>query len=535
MDRSFVDTFPVELLQHLVSRLDPASAAAFRQVNFKCRTIVDSVPLLAVKITTELLDTNDSNGPAGVCSLKILSARSASHINANLSAVQSVEAIADGVHNDLLRTIVQDHKSLRKLTLRVGPKCALDDLVWLKSLPKHTHLSELVLDGSFSVPSLGRRYLEAVKDQLRVLTVRNTGDLGGLEFSKLHTLTVSMQPHSFSSDTVVHHEPTASPGSVLLRMVTQHSLGDGGSHHRYGLSTRHVSVTPGARVTSSPNLAPKLKILTISYPPAMRYANAAALPGRFALPSGLSYHQVTDLTLVNAKMHSWADLFVLPLAQAVRVSLYDTAVEYDYESSPINNRTNLQPPVDQVLPVAIPMWCVLPNLCQLLIRQSHASLRSFSLHGQTLMVLNEAFPALKRLDLVDSILNPNGPINQQLLIDLERDANVWIERERAINDKISMLLHTCRSTLSDSIRYVHLSQGNSGARYAPDLVAREHRTTFHYVVDDQRSAEKKQQNSSLDVSYKLLDAEDSNQLAMPCSRCTFSPAKIYKYTILSNV
>lgn len=523
MDRSFVDTFPVELLQHLVSRLDPASAAAFRQVNFKCRTIVDSVPLLAVKITTELLDTNDSNGPAGVCSLKILSARSASHINANLSAVQSVEATAGGVHNDLLRTIVQDHKSLRKLTLRVGPKCALDDLVWLKSLPKHTHLSELVLDGSFSVP--GRRYLEAVKDQLRVLTVRSTGDLGGLEFSKLHTLTVSMQPHSFSSDTVVHHEPTASPGSVLLRMVTQHSLGDGGSHHRYGLSTRHVSVT------SSPNLAPKLKILTISYPPAMRYANA----GRFALPSGLSYHQVTDLTLVNAKMHSWADLFVLPLAQAVRVSLYDTAVEYDYESSPINNRTNLQPPVDHVLPVAIPMWCVLPNLRQLLIRQSHASLRSFSLHGQTLMVLNEAFPALKRLDLVDSILNPNGPINQQLLIDLERDANVWIERERAINDKISMLLHTCRSTLSDSIRYVHLSQGNSGARYAPDLVAREHRTTFHYDVDDQRSAEKKQQSSSLDVSYKLLDAEDSNQLAMPCSRCTFAPAKIYKYTILSDV
>lgn len=518
-----IDWLPVEMMCHVASFLDPASIAALRQVSARWRDVVDSKSRVSVRPDDITPIINRSGDPLGVFHLtiesrrrrastsitdpiasivapsksKTLEATSTAVVNAPLPAIWSVTALEDGTNNDLLLRVLRGG-FVRKLELI---NYGRESITWLpRLLPLHANLCELHIVLGRAGHKCVNPIVLAIGHQLRVMTVPNVASLGGADLPLLKTLSVCSQPErSLDFLYTVKHEPTARPGSIQLYYVVR----------EYERRIRRVCNTylPCAmRIID----APRLTTVTIAY------HKHASFVYRFALPIGLPYDQITDLTLIGAKLDSWTDLFTLPLPQIVRLTVRDVKVRYTYGSRDSGADYNLvadlrprlgRPVLSSPLWSSVSIWCVSPNLRQLSIVQSPFRKRvSFPLCARVISVIYYAFPVLERLEFVECLPAAYRDVN---VVEHAAAQVAPVQKQR-----VDGTVQRRRCTRPSEMQSRHVKQIRTlqrmcwrppGERPATGV---RHQTVIQFIS-----------TRSFAVSY-MLQQDDSNHPVTLCNRCT---------------
>lgn len=400
---------PIEMLRHVASFLDHKSAISFRCVNSQCRAIAETLPLFSVTMREHKQHQTElpPAGPAGVYHLTVKS-WSNQPVNATLSAVRSMSVAKSGVFSLPLKEKLTKSRNLRRLDLiessaYLGVYNGLpeetpgfDQNEWMpeisKALSQHPYLCELHIVERLSAMT---PLVATLSKQLRVLTVPTSQMVTGISFPVLEKLTICSELTIMGRN--IRHQKHDAPGKCLkLRVITAHCGDD--------KFTKYDMHTTNALLEEEKLVAPRLHTLTIVYA-----TGGGRLNYWYALPGGLPYRQVTNLTLANALFNTWVDLFLIPLPNVEQLTLLDTRVR--------NARVSPQtcPGLEHVtrpaiyaisLPTVPQAWYVAPKLKRLTVDQRQIGLVPFVPMTKYMpLVVHDAFPKLERLDIVDTLIN----------------------------------------------------------------------------------------------------------------------------------
>lgn len=420
-NRGSLDAFPLEILRHIVSFMGPSELAIARGLNTTFKSLVDELPN---RLAATLPEISSSLGPPSLHHLTIQSSEVYA-IAASYRTISSISVFDEGLKHPYWRTLLEISTHLEQLDLvytkpifkpkKTPTSCTTHRLYytdpWISYAPsviKCSSLRELhmVVDEKEQTDlyKIVRLVVRGLARQLQVLTVPDVNSLVPesdplkLELPLLETLTLCAVRPTCTDEYTVHEDrfQLDVPLRILYTEKSQYSVLP---------STINVS-----HYTCPNFVAPKLTSVTI------RRARHGAAPctndnhrhgyfqqKRLTLPDGLPYHQIKNLTLVEAQLDSWTDLFILGLSSLVTLTVRDATIQND-----IPSRKTLQISFGLVQ-TAVPMWCVTPTLRQLSIVQAAERRDPFPMDHLTLMALSDAFPALERVKLASAV-----PINRSM-------------------------------------------------------------------------------------------------------------------------
>lgn len=401
---------PIEMLQHVASFLDHKSTLSFRCVNSQCRAIAETMPLFSVTMKEHKQHQTELPPPVGPAGVYHLTVKSWSNqpVNATLSTVRSMSVAKSGVFSLPLKEKLTESRNLRRLDLiessaYLGVYNGLpeetpgfDQDEWMSeistALSQHPYLRELhIVEHSSAMTPL----VATLSKQLRVLTVPTSQTVKGISFPVLEKLTICSEVTIVGRN--IRHQKHDAPGKCLkLRVITAHCGDD--------KFTKYDMLTTNALLEKEELVAPRLHTLTIAYK-----TGGFRLNYWYALPEGLPYSQVTNLTLANALFNTWVDLFLIPLPNVEQLTLLDTRVRNTRVSPHTCHGLEhvTRPAIYAIsLPTIPQAWYVAPKLKRLTVEQRQIGLVPFVPMTKYMpLVVNDAFPKLERLNIADALIN----------------------------------------------------------------------------------------------------------------------------------
>lgn len=425
-NRGSLDAFPLELLRHIVSFMGPSELAIARGLNTTFKSLVDELPN---RLAATLPKTASSLGPPSLHHLTIKSsevdaiAESYWTIRAaSYWTIRSISVFDEGLKHPYWRTLLETSTHLEQLDLvytkpifkpkKTPTSCTTHWLCytdpWISYAPsviKCSNLRELhmVVDEKEQTDlyKIVRLVVHGLARQLQVLTVPDVNSLVPasdplkLELPLLETLTLCAVRPTCTDDEASFQR------NIPLCILNTYETGPYTEKSQYSVLSSTINVS---HYTCPNFVAPKLTSVTIRR---ARHGAAPCTNGnhrhgylqkkRFTLPDGLPYHQIKNLTLVEAQLDSWTDLFILGLSNLVTLTVRDATIQND-----IPNRKTLRISFGLVQ-TAVPMWCVTPTLRHLSIVQAAERRDPFPMDHLTLMALSDAFPALERVKLASAV------------------------------------------------------------------------------------------------------------------------------------
>lgn len=424
--RGSLDAFPLELLRHIVSFMGPSELAIARGLNTTFKSLVDELPN---RLAATLPKTPSSLGPPSLHHLTIKSsevdaiAESYWTIRAaSYWTIRSISVFDEGLKHPYWRTLLETSTHLEQLDLvytkpifklkKTPTSCTTHWLCytdpWISYAPSVIECSNLrelhmVVDEKEQTDlyEIVRLVVHGLARQLQVLTVPDVNSLVPAsdplkqELPLLETLTLCAVRPTCTDDEASFQR------NIPLRILNTYETGPYTETSQYSVLSSTINVS---HYTCPNFVAPKLTSVTIRW---ARYGAAPCTNGnhrhgylqkkRLTLPDGLPYHQIKNLTLVEAQLDSWTDLFILGLSNLVTLTVRDATIQND-----IPSRKTLRISFGLVQ-TAVPMWCVTPTLRQLSIVQAAERRDPFPMDHLTLMALSDAFPALERVKLASAV------------------------------------------------------------------------------------------------------------------------------------
>lgn len=425
-NRGSLDEFPLEMLRHIVSFMGPSELAIARGLNTTFKSLVDELPnRLAATLPTD--PGPSSLGPPSLHHLTIKSSE-AYAIAASYWAITSISVFNKGLKHPYWRNLLETSTHLEQLDLvytkpiikptGIPTSCTTHDLYyidpWIGYAPhviKGSSLRELhmVVDEKEQTDlyKIVRMVVRGLARQLQVLTVPDVNSLVPksnplkLELPLLETLTLCAVRPTCDAVHNNYHEAMFQR-NIPLRILNTYADAPYTEKSQYSVLPSSINVS---QYNTCPNfVAPKLTSVTIRL---SRHGEAPCVNNthrhsyfqkkRLTLPDGLPYNQIKNLTLVEARLGSWTDLFILGLSNLVTLTVRDATIQ-----NSIPNRKMLEVSF-KLVQTAVPMWCVTPTLRQLSIVQAADRRDPFPMDHLTLMALSDAFPALERVKLASAV------------------------------------------------------------------------------------------------------------------------------------